>query len=391
MSMMLRLLLWIALLVASRIGPLSALSASARAASSVDPPSAPNGATARFLSDRQASNIGDHHDQGEAHQPVGNVLILDNNINHEKGRHDWLKAFYFDLLRCAVDPRKRENFEKGRKTLWANIGPFQFHLPEGTPKAQVLEGVVTLVYPDLQPIHDRARTGDIVSKLHGSRFDLKMGKEVDELIVSDPWGTKFRIVRGDETAKDKRGRQPGDPSEGLGMRDLTIYVPSNCNVPGIARFYETVLRAPVLAVDPERCVVSVGPQQTLTFQAHPDRKAEVRHEDLRDDCIDPPSGRPTFLSNYGPHVSMYVADLASTYKRADSMGVVYVNPRFKRQAYTLDEAIGDCMFRCLDIVDPLEPNDVILRLEHEIRSVANRDGSKYRSCPFDAIPDICLK
>jgi hypothetical protein len=31
-----------------------------------------------------------------AEQPLGDILILDHlNINHEQGRHDWLKAFYF--------------------------------------------------------------------------------------------------------------------------------------------------------------------------------------------------------------------------------------------------------------------------------------------------------
>ena len=61
-----------------------------------------------------------------------NVLILDHlNINHEKGRHDLVKAFYFDLLGMTPDPRKQENLEAGRKTLWANAGIHQFHLPEG--------------------------------------------------------------------------------------------------------------------------------------------------------------------------------------------------------------------------------------------------------------------
>ena len=36
-----------------------------------------------------------------------NVLIVDHlNLNHQKGRHDLLSAFYFDLLGLAVDPRK---------------------------------------------------------------------------------------------------------------------------------------------------------------------------------------------------------------------------------------------------------------------------------------------
>ena len=50
-----------------------------------------------------------------------NVLIVDHlNLNHEKGRHDLLKAFYFDLLGLGVDPRKEDNIAKGKKTLWAN-------------------------------------------------------------------------------------------------------------------------------------------------------------------------------------------------------------------------------------------------------------------------------
>ena len=44
-----------------------------------------------------------------------------------QGRHDLLKAFYFDVLKCAVDPRKEENWGKGAGTLWANCGINQFH------------------------------------------------------------------------------------------------------------------------------------------------------------------------------------------------------------------------------------------------------------------------
>jgi hypothetical protein len=124
---------------------------------------------------------------------------------------------------------------------------------------------------------------------------------------------------------------------------------------------------------------------------HPERRSSVIHDDLRDDKVVTPPGCSKFLSNYGPHVSLYVADLVSCYRNADALGVVYVNPRFKRRAYTLEEAIDDCMFRCLDIVDPWQPGTVILRLEHEVRSVLKRDGTMYKSCPFDTIPDACAK
>jgi hypothetical protein len=320
-------------------------------------------------------------------------LILDHlNINHEEGRHDWLKAFYFDFLRCAVDPRKMENLKKGSKTLWANIGSNQFHLPEGKPDAQVLEGVITLAYPDLNALQGRFHDGGIQQKLEGSKFRMIRVEEDGALIVSDPWGNTFRLVSGnDESDKDSRGRQPGDDdSEGLAMRDITIYTPANCNLAGIARFYEQVLSAPILDSTAQRCVVSVGPKQTLSFVLHPDGRSDVRHDDLRDDQVSPPPGCPTFLSNYGPHISMYVADLPESFQTADALGVVYVNPRFKRRAYNLEQAVDDCMFRCLDVVDPENrSNGVILRLEHEVRSVIKRDGSKYRSCPFDVIPDCC--
>jgi hypothetical protein len=112
---------------------------------------------------------------------------------------------------------------------------------------------------------------------------------------------------------------------------------------------------------------------------------------LRQEEHDVPDGKPAYESNYGPHVSLYVADLASTYKRAEELGVTYVNPRFKRRAYTLEEALDQCMFRCIDIVDPQNVEaGPILQLEHEIRSVVKPDGTKYKSCPFDDIPECCV-
>ena len=311
------------------------------------------------------------------------------NINHEKGRHDWLTTFYFDFLNLAIDPRKEENLKAGQKTVWANAGANQFHLPEGKPNAQVLEGIVTLVYSDLEPL--RLRLDQVQPKLQGSLFAVQEHDNSEMLIVTDPWGSTFHLVQGvEEEDRDPRGKQPGDISECLGMRDLTIYTSVSCNTDGIARFYNKVMKAPILHSDAQKCVVSVGPRQTLTFQKHPDNKENVQHEDLRDDKVEPPEGCKTFQSNYGPHVSMYIADFSACYKRADELGVTYVNPRFKRRAYSLEEAVDDCMFRLLDIVDP-DDGKLLLRLEHEVRNVVKRDGSKYKSCPFDEIPSSCVQ
>jgi len=38
-------------------------------------------------------------------------------------------------------------------------------------------------------------------------------------------------------------------------------------------------------------------------------------------------------------------------------GLIFVNPRFKRKASTLDEAVEQCMFRVRDIIDPKAPAD----------------------------------
>lgn len=93
------------------------------------------------------------------------------------------------------------------------------------------------------------------------------------------------------------------------------------------------------------------------------------------------------MANHGPHVSVYVRDLAASYRRAAELGATFVNTRFKRKAYSLPEALDQAMFRCLDIVDPSNrAAGPILRLEHEVRSMTNADGSKYKSCPFDTVP-----
>jgi len=326
-------------------------------------------------------------------QEVGNILILDHlNINHEKGRHDLLKAFYFDFLNCAVDPRKEENIAKGTKTLWANIGAQQFHLPEGKPSAQVFDGLITLSYRNFDGLRKRYRDKSIRAVLDGTKFDME--EKNDELLVTDPWGSTFKIVISEdpEAELDPRGVQKGGPSEGLAMRDLTVYAPVGSNFAGIGRYYEQVLSAPLIeCVDGSSCTISVGPRQTLTFTSHPGGPgASVSHDDLHDEGEIKGATRQ-FLSNYGPHISMYVADLRKCYNKAAALGLAYVNPRFKRRSYTLDEAVDECMFRLLDIVDPENVEaGPILKLEHEVRSVVKRDGSKYKSCPFDEIPECCV-
>ena len=71
---------------------------------------------------------------------------------------------------------------------------------------------------------------------------------------------------------------------------------------------------------------------------------------------------------------------------ASDLGVQYVNTRFGRKAYTEEQVTEQSMFRFIDIVDPIDENDerdVIVRLEHKVRSTRTKDGKKYTSFPWD--------
>ena len=194
-----------------------------------------------------------------------------------------------------------------------------------------------------------------------THFDLTQ-KSSDEIQILDPWGSKFRVVASDKV-KDTRGVQNnhGDDSVGTCKDDLTIYTKPKTNIADIARFYEQIIDAPILELSCDGelggglYIISMRPTQTLTFQSLDncsDNGVDM-HVDLRDEPERNPSDQEYYQSNYGPYISLYVRDIRGTYRRAESLGVAYVNPRFSRRAYNEDEVVRDCMFRCLDIVDPI--------------------------------------
>jgi hypothetical protein len=145
----------------------------------------------------------------------------------------------------------------------------------------------------------------------------------------------------------------------------------------------------------------------LFFAADKVHKTDKESTTIRETVVSPGG-----LANNGAHISLYVDDLAAVWEAAAQLGglpdqtgavtgsaeagldvnteinpsgVLFVNHRFSRRAYTLEEATEQCMFRTLNVVDPLYPERVLLRLEHEVRSCVTRNGSKYKSCPFDEI------
>lgn len=136
------------------------------------------------------------------------------------------------------------------------------------------------------------------------------------LLVTDPWGSLYRLVEGSDNEKDIRGRQPGEESEGLCMRDLTIHVPLDANLAGIGRFYEQILGSNFAELDDTKVQISMGPLQTLTFVCKKGAYVDS-HVDLREEEKDEkkPQGRPRFPGNYGIHISLYVADLPQSYQK----------------------------------------------------------------------------
>ena len=315
-----------------------------------------------------------------------NTLILDHlNINHQKGRHDLVSAFYFNLLGLAPDPRKADNIAAGKGTIWANAGIHQFHLSEGKPDAQVLNGCVTLGYESLDRVRRRLDDG-VPSVLECSKFSVAEAGG-GSLALTDPWGSRFVLI---DAEGDKRGRQPGLASEATAITDLTLEVAagSPARLAGVGRFYEDLLGCAVVSCDEEKLVIATGgppradgsPRQTLTFLL---TGQPVEHDESGLDD----EGRPL---NKGIHISLYLQDMRTAYRRADELGLTYVNHRFKRRAYSEEEAVKQCMFRMLDVVDP-EDIDAgpILRLEHEVRSTTQADGRKYKSCPLDVVAAPC--
>lgn len=298
------------------------------------------------------------------------------NINHEKGRHDLLKHFYFETLGFAIDPRKEENILKERKGLWANAGITQLHLGEGEPHAQIVDGYISIAYKSVEDLET------VRNKLISAQNTLlkttafTWSEREDELLVTDPWGSHFRLLV-DSDAEDPRGCQPGSKSLPVLIPDLTFYVNQNTDLTGISRFYRYVFDTPSLQqTSAHEVKIVVSPFQTLSFR-HTTEQRAVDHTELEIDS----SGK--VLANSGPHISLYVKDMPSCFKKAQELGGIFVNNRFKRQASNLEEAIDQCMFRLLDIIDPEDKSKrPLFRLEHEVRSIVNRDGSKYKSCPL---------
>ena len=208
----------------------------------------------------------------------GNPLVSLEHINLSSG-DKWserVDAFYFDVLRCARDPRSpavlaRTNAARAKQNRpgvanqsWANVGFQQFHLLYGDgldeemqqPPQQRLRGEIVLAWP-------RDKMKGLYARLAewGAAF-TGIGQ------FEGPFGNRFRLVAADGLLAplpdaNTEDLPPGGASEGLGILAVRFDAPRGTSG-AICEFYSSVFNAVVDATG-GRCVVSVGTSQTLEF------------------------------------------------------------------------------------------------------------------------------
>jgi len=249
-------------------------------------------------------------------QDVGNIVALEH-VNVRIPSQQLATAFYVVGLGFTRDPY----LMVGLENMWINIGQQQFHLPTAAP--QVLRGRIGLVVPDLEAL--LARLASVKEALAGTAFDY--GVDNGYVAVTCPWGNKLRF----------HAPGPEFPYMTLGMPYVEFPVRRGAAA-GIARFYETAMRAPAPVVDQggaAAAMVCFGRGQRLIFRE-----------------TDAP------LAAYdGHHVAIYVADFSGPHDWLEAHGLI-------------SEESDPFQYRFTKIVDP-KSGEELFEIEHEVRSLTH--------------------
>ncbi len=243
-------------------------------------------------------------------EDIGNVLALEH-VNVRVPDQGLATVFYVVGLGLTRDPY----LMVGTDNMWVNVGQQQFHLPTGGP--QVLPGHVELVVPDLDGL--AARLAAVADRLRGTRFAYK--PHGDHMHATCPWGNHLICHR--------PAAELGETSLGMARVEFPVAVG---HAAGIARFYETALRAPARLDEPGVARVIVGPWQELVFR---EKAGELPAWD-------------------GHHIAIYIADFSSPWRWLDERKLI-------------SEESSEHQYRFDRIVDPDTGAD-LFRLEHEVRS-----------------------
>lgn len=251
-----------------------------------------------------------------ASQDLGNVLALEH-VNLRIPDQRLATLFYIAGLGFTRDPYLMVSVDN----MWANVGATQFHLITG--KMQRLRGHAEIVVPDLAAL--AARLAEVRPHLEGTAFTYAM--EDKHVAVTCPWGNRFRCFA--------PGPEFGDTTLGIARVEFPV---APGRAAGVARFYETVLRAPAAVATQNGHAlarVQVGNRQELVFRETEGPIAPYE----------------------GYHIAIYIADFSGPHRMLAARGLV-------------SEESNPYQYRFNDIVD-LDTGEVLFVVEHEVRSATH--------------------
>lgn len=251
-------------------------------------------------------------------ESLGNILHMEH-VNVQVPAQEPATLFYIMGLRFTRDPY----LMVGLDNMWVNMGRSQMHLPRRDPSPQVVRGTVGLVVPDLDEVEESLEM--VAPRLEGTKFTYKRKKKSIE--TTCPWGNQFRVH---EPAKEY-----GNIT--IGMPYVELHAPAG-SAEGIARFYEEIMgaKASVGKRNGKPCAsVVTGSKQYMHF-------------------VETKSAQPDYD---GHHVAIYIADFDGPYRKLLDRGLV-----------TMES--DDHEWRFIDIID-LDGNDVLFKIEHEVRSATH--------------------
>ncbi|KAG9403072.1 hypothetical protein AC1031_006613 [Aphanomyces cochlioides] len=263
--------------------------------------------------------------------------------------------FYLDVLGCARDPRLEW-------LVHANMGLNQFHILPNERVNQRFNGEIGLFYTDLDALAKHFNSlsypyEDVAGEKPGSfeQWDLINATKYKHLAIMDPSQNKlvcFESPLGYVDSERARGTQPGASSMGDGIPYMKFLVrPGTAS--GIARFYQRYLGAackvlPTRSQNRHVCSIACGPLQKLLF--------EESDDDL--------------LPYDGHHICLYIDNFEASYKQLAASRLNWNTPLFGDRCDTWELTQKNQQFRFIRVEDP-ESGELLLELEHEVRSVAH--------------------
>ncbi|GKY98060.1 hypothetical protein MPSEU_000764000 [Mayamaea pseudoterrestris] len=311
-------------------------------------------------------------------------LLLLEHVNINIPSHEHID-FYLNLLNLGLDPRKAGNVmnnnETSSKTLWANAGVSQFHLPYGET-AQVIPGHVGLTFRNLQQLRNRMQ--QFPSSFQSAVETIDARTNVTVMTLTDHYGNVFKCRQQQSLIMtDSDYQLQPQPIVGTSESDVATrgadlfarygktisdctgisYLEFNCPVETaavIANFYEHVLGAATTVMSDANTTVAIIAIGQIDEHGRSDQSLVFRE-----------TSEP--LPPYdGHHVALYVGESPSAFDQAymncEQANVIWVNPRFSDAANTIEAARHCKQFRFKDIVN-LNTGQVVYELEHEVRSM----------------------